>query len=77
MTYILMTEHFMSFSQQNQITIHTDHHYRWQIAIKSKGETARSEVIEISWQVGRTGTITPWIRPQECCCRRFRPTGYG
>ncbi|MCD6534557.1 MAG: DNA ligase, partial [Deltaproteobacteria bacterium] len=38
---------------------HTDHHYRWQIAIKSKGETAISKVIEITWQVGRTGTITP------------------
>ncbi len=37
----------------------TDHHYRWQIAIKSKGETARTEVVEIIWQVGRTGTITP------------------
>ncbi|MCD6291959.1 MAG: DNA ligase [Deltaproteobacteria bacterium] len=42
-----------------QILGHTDHHYRWQIAIKSKGETARSKVIEITWQVGRTGTITP------------------
>ena len=38
---------------------YTDHHYRWQIAIKSKGETARTEVIKITWQVGRTGTITP------------------
>lgn len=38
---------------------YTDHHYRWQIAIKSKGETARTEVVEIVWQVGRTGTITP------------------
>ncbi len=37
----------------------TDHHYRWQIAIKSKGETARTNVLEITWQVGRTGTITP------------------
>ncbi len=38
---------------------HTDHHYRWQIAIKSKGEVARTTVREITWQVGRTGTITP------------------
>ncbi|MBN2809946.1 MAG: DNA ligase [Deltaproteobacteria bacterium] len=37
----------------------TDHHYRWQIAIKSKGETAVSRVIDITWQVGRTGSITP------------------
>ncbi|NPA24248.1 MAG: DNA ligase [Deltaproteobacteria bacterium] len=38
---------------------HTDHHYRWQIAIKSKGEIARTTVREITWQVGRTGTVTP------------------
>ena len=38
---------------------HTDHHYRWQIALKSKGEIARTEVVAITWQVGRTGTITP------------------
>ena len=37
----------------------TDHHYRWQIAIKNKGETAQSRIISITWQVGRTGTITP------------------
>ena len=42
-----------------QLMGYTDHHYRWQIAIKSKGETARTRVIEITWQVGRTGTITP------------------
>jgi DNA ligase (NAD+) len=42
-----------------QLMGYTDHHYRWQIAIKSKGETARTEVIKITWQVGRTGTITP------------------
>ncbi len=43
---------------------HTDHHYRWQIAIKSKGEVARTEVIDITWQVGRTGTITPVLEVQ-------------
>ncbi|MBN2705272.1 MAG: DNA ligase [Deltaproteobacteria bacterium] len=37
----------------------TDHHYRWQIAIKSKGELARTRVLNITWQVGRTGTVTP------------------
>ncbi|MCD6269906.1 MAG: DNA ligase [Deltaproteobacteria bacterium] len=42
-----------------EILGHTDHHYRWQIAIKSKGETARTEVVDIVWQVGRTGTVTP------------------
>jgi DNA ligase (NAD+) len=37
----------------------TAHHYRWQIAIKSKGETAATVVTDIQWQVGRTGNITP------------------
>jgi DNA ligase (NAD+) len=37
----------------------TAHHYRWQIAIKTKGQTAETTVNEIRWQVGRTGNITP------------------
>jgi DNA ligase (NAD+) len=37
----------------------TAHHYRWQIAIKTKGDTAETTVAEIQWQVGRTGNITP------------------
>ncbi|MBT8351275.1 MAG: DNA ligase, partial [Deltaproteobacteria bacterium] len=37
----------------------TAHHYRWQIAIKKKGETAVTVVEGITWQVGRTGNITP------------------
>lgn len=37
----------------------TSHHYRWQIAIKSKGDTAVTEVEDITWQVGRTGNVTP------------------
>ena len=37
----------------------TAHHYRWQIAIKTKGETAVTVVDAITWQVGRTGNITP------------------
>jgi DNA ligase (NAD+) len=37
----------------------TAHHYRWQIAVKTKGETARTTVTGIQWQVGRTGKITP------------------
>ena len=43
----------------------TAHHYRWQIAIKTKGETAITTVEGIKWQVGRTGNITPVleIRP--------------
>ncbi|MDA8140564.1 MAG: helix-hairpin-helix domain-containing protein [Desulfobacteraceae bacterium] len=37
----------------------TTHHYRWQIAVKRKGETAVTQVENIQWQVGRTGNITP------------------
>ena len=37
----------------------TAHHYRWQIAIKSKGDTAVTVVEDVTWQVGRTGNITP------------------
>ncbi len=37
----------------------TAHHYRWQIAIKSKGDTAQTTVHGIQWQVGRTGNVTP------------------
>ena len=37
----------------------TTHHFRWQIAIKSKGATAETEVENVTWQVGRTGNVTP------------------
>ncbi|MEJ2157212.1 MAG: helix-hairpin-helix domain-containing protein, partial [Desulfobacteraceae bacterium] len=37
----------------------TAHHYRWQIAVKRKGQTAKTTVEKIHWQVGRTGNVTP------------------
>lgn len=37
----------------------TSHHYRWQIAVKRKGETALTTVRDVVWQVGRTGKVTP------------------
>ncbi len=37
----------------------TAHHYRWQVAVKEKGETACTVVEDIKWQVGRTGNVTP------------------
>lgn len=37
----------------------TSHHYRWQIAVKRKGETAITQVLDVVWQVGRTGKVTP------------------
>lgn len=42
----------------------TTHHYRWQIAVKRKGDTAETTVEEIQWQVGRTGNITPVMAVQ-------------
>ena len=40
----------------------TNHHQRWQIAIKTKGETAITTINEIGWQTGKTGKITPVLR---------------
>ena len=40
----------------------TSHHNRWQIAIKTKGETAQTTINEIGWQTGKTGKITPVLR---------------
>ena len=40
----------------------TNHHHRWQLAIKTKGETAETVVNEIGWQTGKTGKITPVLR---------------
>ena len=37
----------------------TAHHYRWQIAFKTKGDTAVARVLNVRWQVGRTGNVTP------------------
>lgn len=38
---------------------YNNHHYKWQIAFKERGETGTSPVIDIKLQVGRTGAITP------------------
>ena len=37
----------------------TSHHHRGQIAYKQKGESAIATVEGVTWQVGRTGKITP------------------
>ena len=37
----------------------TNHHNRWQIALKEQGDTAKTTIVEIVWQTGRTGNITP------------------
>ena len=40
----------------------TNHHHRWQIALKDKGDVAEAIVKEIIWQTGRTGKVTPVIK---------------
>ena len=40
----------------------TNHHHKWQVAIKTKGETATTTVLDIVWQTGRTGHVTPVLR---------------
>lgn len=37
----------------------TSHHHRWQIALKTRGESAVTTVESVTWQVGRTGKVTP------------------
>ena len=37
----------------------TSHHHRWMIALKERGETAETTVVDIAWQTGRTGNVTP------------------
>jgi DNA ligase (NAD+) len=37
----------------------TAHHYRWQVAVKTKGDTATTFIERLTWQVGRTGNVTP------------------
>jgi DNA ligase (NAD+) len=39
----------------------TSHHHRWQIAKKTKGESAITTVEDIEWTTGRTGRVTPTI----------------
>jgi DNA ligase (NAD+) len=37
----------------------TNHHYKWQIAYKIQGEKKKTTVLDITWQTGRGGNITP------------------
>lgn len=37
----------------------TSHHHRWQIALKTLGETADTTIEDITLQTGRTGRVTP------------------
>lgn len=40
----------------------TTHHHRWQIAVKRKGATKATRVEGLTWQVGRTGNVTPVLQ---------------
>lgn len=40
---------------------YNNHHYKWQIAFKERGECAEAPVLDIKLQIGRTGTITPVV----------------
>lgn len=40
----------------------TNHHNRWQIAIKEEGQVAETTILNIAWQTGRTGAITPVLQ---------------
>ena len=40
----------------------TEHHYRWQIALKEKAESGETEVKGEEYQVGRTGVLTPVLK---------------
>jgi len=42
----------------------TEHHYRWQIALKENAQGIKTTVIKETYQVGRTGTITPVLEIQ-------------
>lgn len=37
----------------------TNHHYRWQVAVKTRGEVATTVVRGVRAQTGRTGRVTP------------------
>ena len=47
-----------NLNQQNKVGA-TGHHPRWAIAYKFKAKKARTKLLDIEYQVGRTGAITP------------------
>jgi DNA ligase (NAD+) len=47
----------------------TSHHPKWMVALKFDSDSKNSEIVDIQWQVGKSGTITPVaiIEPVELC----------
>ncbi|MBN6740545.1 NAD-dependent DNA ligase [Acidithiobacillus sp. MC6.1] len=39
----------------------TSHHHRWQIAFKTQTDSEETRVLDVHWQTGRTGRVTPVI----------------
>ncbi len=39
----------------------TSHHHRWQIAYKTQSQGKETRVLDVHWQTGRTGRVTPVI----------------
>lgn len=52
-----------SIAQQDQLGM-TGHHPRWAIAFKFKARQATSKLLDVVYQVGRTGAVTPVAKIQ-------------
>jgi len=73
---IVITEETVGYDLSDK----TGHHYRWNCCYKFESETAITEVIDIQWQVGRTGKVTPVlvVKPTELSgCVVGKVTGHN
>lgn len=61
---------------------YTSHHYRWQIAYKIQTEKKKTTVLDVTWQTGRGGNITPVLEVEPvnvsgATVRRVTAHNYG